>query len=558
MRLLNRAALLAAGAAMTFSAFPALASSHREAPMIGEDPTADNTDVYFFRSGQDPSKVVLVANYIPHEEPSGGPNYYTFSDRVLYEIHVDRNNDGVEDVTFQFKFKTIIQTPNTFLNYLGPITELTTNGSTVVSGNNVNPNYNRYQTYTVTMVERGRGGRSAPDTMMEKGRSGSGGGGSNGGGSNGGGSGGRGRDRVTVLARNVIVPPNNAGSTTTPNFQALVTQAIHTIPGSSIRTYAGQVDDPFFIDLGGFFDLLRVRPFRSLHVANSIVPLPDRPEAPDMLSGFNCHTITMEVPITALTGTSTVPDGSSPQRILGVYASASRQQISVLRDDRTQDQGQFVQVSRLGAPLVNELFIPIAENSGRTKDAWNRSEPRNDQRFARFFQFPEPALRLAQLYPALRPVIPNIQYDQQGNPTGFTGPRNDLLGGATPLLDFVPDLLRLDVSVAPNLNGNRLGALGGDAAGFPNGRRLIDDVTDIFMRAAAGALVPGTITVGAFTGTRGEFLQSINFGDGVDTHENGRVGFQSTFPFLPIAHNGTNPAHIGFDDPEREGTQGSP
>jgi len=526
MRTFNRAALLAAGVALTLPAFPALASSHREAPMIAEDPTADNTDVYFFRSPEDPSKAVLVANFIPLEEPSNGPNYYTFSERVLYEIHVDRNSDGVEDATFQFKFKTRIQTPNTFLNYLGPITQLTTNGSTVVSGNNINPLYNRYQTYTVTLVEhrRGRGNRN----------------------------------RETVVARNVIVPPNNAGSTTTPNFQALVQQAIHTIPGSNIRTYAGQVDDPFFLDSGAIFDLLRVRPFRSLHVANSLVPLPDRPVAPDSLSGFNCHTITMEVPITALTGTASIPDGTSPRRIVGIYASASRQQVSVLRDDRTQDRGQFVQVSRLGAPLVNELFIPIAESRGRTKDNWNRSQPQNDERFTKFFQFPEPALRLAQLYPALRPIIPNIRYDANGEPNGFTGPRTDLLGGATPLLDFVPDLLRLDVSVAPNANGSRLGALGGDAAGFPNGRRLSDDVVDIYMRAAAGALIPGTITAGTFTGTRGEFLQSINFGDGVDTHENGRVGFLSTFPFQPIAHNGTNPAHVGFDDPEREGTQGSP
>jgi hypothetical protein len=495
------AAALAAGAALGLLGGPARASSHAEAPMIAEDPAADNTDLYFFRSPENPDRVVILANYIPLEEPSGGPTYKYFSDRVRYEINIDRNNDGKDDLSFQFQFTTRTQTPGTFLPYLGPISQLTTNGSTQVQGNNVNPNYNKFQTYTVTMVEKLPSGRT----------------------------------RATVLTRDVIVPPNNAGPTTCPNFAALVGQAIHTIPGSGIRTYAGQIDDPFFIDLGAVFDLLQVRPFRSL----SALPNngQDHPVAPDALAGFNCHTIAMEIPITFLTRTQAVPGPNDAARLLGVYASASRRRISVLREGGAADRGDWVQVSRLGAPLVNELFIPIRDPQGRTRDAWNAREPEGDAIFRRFFQFPEPALRLAQIYPVLRPVIPNINADA----SGFTGPRTDLLGGATPLLNFVPDFLRLDVSVPPNPNPNRLGALGGDSQGFPNGRRLADDVVDIYMRAAAGALVPGDVTVGNFTGSRGAFLDAINFGDGVDAHTDGQ--FLSHFPFAATAHDGVNPGH---------------
>jgi hypothetical protein len=201
-----------------------------------------------------------------------------------------------------------------------------------------------------------------------------------------------------------------------------------------------------------------------------------------------------------------------------------------------------VQVSRLGSPLVNELFIPIKDPNGYTKDQWNGLPPYQDYRFTPRFQNPEPSLRLAQIYPALRPVIPNITADQ----SGFTGPRNDLLGGATPLLNFVPDELRLDTSlpaVAPGGAGyNRLGVIAGDLGGFPNGRRLSDDVVDIYMRAAAGALVPGNVPNG--TGgmvTRAAFLNSINFGDGVDANTD--AAFLTKFPFAALPHDGLNPPH---------------
>jgi Domain of unknown function (DUF4331) len=486
------------------TAAPARASSHAEAPMISEDPEADGTDLYAFRSPRDPDKVVILANYIPLEEPSGGPNWHLFSDHVLYQIKVDRNNDGADDLIFSFVFTTKIRTPGTFLNFLGPVTSLTTDGDTVDKGNNVNGNLNRYQTYDLLLTTVSRRGR-----------------------------------RTTTLARNVISPPVNVGPTTTPNYEAnLAQKAIHTVAGSNIRVFAGQRDDPFFIDLGAVFDLLQVRPFRSL---SALQPM-NTPGAPgiDTIAGFNCHTLALEVPITLLTGTQAIPGAQDPARILGFYTTASRPRMTVLRPGRLPSFSRdMVQVSRLGSPLVNELFIPIAEGRGRTKDFWNSTEPERDKAlFQSFFQFPEPALRLAQIYPALRGVIPNVKPDA----SGFDGtPRTDLLGGFSPLLNFAPDLLRLDVSIPPASPGSRLGGLEGDPGGFPNGRRLSDDVVDIYVRAAAGALVPGDIMVGGNTTTRLAFLNSVNLGDGVDANTD--QPFLDQFPFAGTPTDGVTPRH---------------
>ena len=198
----------------------------------------------------------------------------------------------------------------------------------------------------------------------------------------------------------------------------------------------------------------------------------------------------------------------------------------------------WVQVSRLGNPLVNELFIPIKDPNGYTKDYWNRVTPAQDSVFIPRFQNPEPSLRLAQLYPALKGVVPFINADA----SGFTQARTDLLGGVTPLLNFSPDELRLDTSIAPAAAGNRLGVIAGDLGGYPNGRRLSDDVVDIFMRAAAGVLVPGQIPDGhGNMVTRAAFLDSINFGDGVNADTDRPL--LSKFPFEGLPNDGLNPPH---------------
>jgi hypothetical protein len=500
--------LLAAGLALAWGAPAARASSHAEAPMISEDPQADNTDLYLFKSPEDPTKIVVISNFIPAEEPSGGPNYKLFSDDVLYEIKVDRNNDGHEDVAYQFQFKTTIQTPGTFLNFLGPIDKLTTDGSAVDSGSNVNPLYNRYQTYTLRRVTTAADGSS----------------------------------RSEVLSRNVMVPPPNVGAGTVPNYAALADQANYRVPNTGIRVFAGQRDDPFFIDLGAFFDLLQVRPFRALSALKPAAA--PRAHPGDSLAGFNVHAIAMEIPITDLTGTANPPAGDDPKSLVGVWSTASRRRVKVLRGGVAPIQdGDWVQVSRLGNPLVNELFIPIKDDaSGYTKDFWNGVPPYEDGRFVPRFQNPEAALRLVQLYPALKGVVPGISADARD----FSQARTDLLGGATPLLNFAPDELRINTALpavpAGNAKFNRLGVIAGDLGGFPNGRRLEDDVVDIYMRAAAGVLVGGTIPDGKGNMvTRGQFLDSINFGDGVDA--NADATSLAKFPFAALPHDGLNPAH---------------
>jgi hypothetical protein len=497
------AAGLALGLVMAGPPPAAQASSHSEAPMIAEDGQADNTDLYAFRSPENPAKIVVISNFIPLEEPGGGPNYKLFSDSVLYAIKVDRNNDGYEDLSYEFEFTTKIQTPGTFLNFLGPITSLTTDGSAVDNGSNVNPLFNRYQTYTLRRVTTRGGTRT-----------------------------------VETIARNVIVPPPNVGASTVPNYASLADKAIYAVPGTGIRVFAGQRDDPFFIDLGGVFDLLSVRPFRSLNAL--MPPGGNKATTGDTLAGYNCHAIALGIPITELTGTATAPTGNDPRRLVGFWSTGSRHRVSVLRNRApTLQEGDWVQISRLGAPLVNELFIPIKDPSGYTKDFWNGGPPYEDVRFLPRFQRPEPALRLAQLYPALRGVVPFINADQ----SGFTQDRSDLLGGVTPLLNFAPDELRIDTSLPAVAEGaagyNRLGIIAGDLGGFPNGRRLSDDVVDIYMRAAAGVLVPGNVGNPAMT--RGAFLDSIKFGDGVDANTDST--FLTKFPFAAVPHDGLNPPH---------------
>jgi hypothetical protein len=472
--------------------------------MIAEDPEADNTDLYAFRSPENPSKVIVIANYIPLEEPGGGPNYKAFSDNVLYEIKVDRKNDGHADLAYQFQFTTNIQSPGTFLNFLGPVTNLTTDGSAVDNGKNVNPLLNRYQTYALTRVTT-VAGKSTTDT----------------------------------LASGVMVPPCNAGATSTPNYAALADQAIYPVPGTGIRTFAGQRDDPFFIDLGAFFDLLQVRPYRSLSALKP--PGANRAHPGDTLAGYNVHSIAMEIPITDLTGTAAAPAATDPKRLVGFWATASRRSMTVLRSGAPPMQtGDWVQVSRLGNPLINELFIPIKDPNGYTKDYWNSVTPADDSVFIPRFQNPEPSLRLAQIYPALSGVVPVVSTD----PKQAGSLRTDLLGGVTPLLNFAPDELRLDTSIAPVAVGNRLGVIGGDFGGFPNGRRLSDDVVDIYMRAAAGVLVPGQVLDPLGSGkmlTRAQVLDAISFGDGVDANTD--MPFLTRFPFAGLPHDGLNPPH---------------
>src|SRR5947199_2493311 len=272
-------AALGLGALLLSPAVPtARASSHREAPLISQDPEADNTDTYAFVSPDRNDTVTIIANYIPLEEPAGGPNFASFGDDVLYAINIDNTGDGHEDISYQFHFKTKIRDKDTFLYNTGPIDSLD------------DPNWNMPQTYSVRRVQNGTS---------------------------------------TVLGRNIPTPPVNVGPRSTPHYEALAAAAVTDLPGG-IKVFAGQRDDPFFVDLGSVFDLAGLRPFNGAH----LIPLDPGPGV-DGVGGFNTHSIVIQVPIDQLTRDHRMPSGpDDPTAVIGVYASASRKRVRILRDDR--------------------------------------------------------------------------------------------------------------------------------------------------------------------------------------------------------------------------------
>jgi Domain of unknown function (DUF4331) len=455
-----------------------LASSHREAPRIMLDPAADNTDVYAFVSPDRPDTVTIVANYIPLEEPAGGPNFNEFAEDVLYELKVDSTGDGREDVSYQFEFSTQTRNGSTFLYNTGPIDSLS------------DADWNRPQTYKVTRVTK---------------------------------------SGTSVLGRNLQTPPVNIGPRSTPNYGSLMQSAVQQLPGG-IKVYAGQSDDPFYVDLGSVFDLAGLRPFNPAH----IIPL-DAENGVDGVGGFNTHAIVLQVPIKQLTRDGKLHAADDPKAVIGVYATASREQVQVIDSNgRRRSSGDWVQVSRLANPLINEVVIPL-----RNKDRWNASDPADDADFASRYTSPE-VTRLANL---LYPVLDNA-------PESGRGDIATILLTGVPGLNFTgptqADLIRLNTGIAPSAPvgaGNRLGVLGGDFAGFPNGRRLEDDVTDIELRALTCGYGP---TVGplieSFGFCAGNANRSPNnqLGDGVDANDR---PFRTSFPYVPEPHQGYEHVH---------------
>ena len=456
------AAVLAAALIRAAGPGPAGASSHSEAPLIGEDPRADNTDVYAFVSPDDPDKVTIIANYIPLEAPASGPNFYSFDDSVVYAINIDNDGDAREDLSYQFRFKTRTRNGGTFLYNVGPITSLD------------DPDWNRPQTYDVTLVKEDRGAR-----------------------------------RKTVLGEDLPTPPVNIGPRSTPNYGALAADAVRTLPGDT-KVFAGQRDDPFYVDLGSVFDLLGLRPFNAFHV----IPLAPEPGV-DAVAQFNTHAIAIQVPISQLT----IPNRPT----IGIYASASRQRVRMLRNDGSaRHLSNFVQVSRLGEPLINEVVIPLSK-----KDFWNREDPADDVQFLEFYRSPEVARLINGLYPATEDIEEHDRDDLvaillTGVPSlNFTGPQK-------------ADLLRLNTSIEPTAPvgaGNRLGVMGGDFAGFPNGRRLEDDVVDIEVRAIAEGYGP---FLNALLGLPNK-TPNNQLGDGVDANDK---SFLTGFPYAATPHQG--------------------
>lgn len=459
-------------------------SSHKEAPLTSKDPVADNTDVYAFVSPDAPDTVTLISNYIPFEPPAGGPNFFEFGDDVLYEIHIDNDGDAIPEITYQFQFQTQIRNPNTFLYNTGPIKSLD------------DPNWNKRQFYSVTRVDTAGAGATS------------------------------------ALGTDLASPPCNIGPRSTPNYAALAQSAVHTLP-SGETVFAGQRREGFIVDIGSVFDLLDLRPFENLH----LIPTPAEPGV-DGLQYFNVHTIAIQVPKSMLTSTKSNPtDATAASSVIGVWASCSRQTVTQRGQANGEPvgMGPFVQVSRLANPLFNEVINPLGE-----KDLWNSLQPKDDAQFLPNVQHPEVSALIPVLYPG---VFPHL--------AALTAPRADLVAifltgipsGIVPgFQNFTgttyAEMQRLNMAIPPSSSPNVLGILGGDLAGFPNGRRVFDDVTTIELRALAGLTYP-LIDKTYVPDAAAAGVTDI----ATDPAPPGSSRYQSTFPYLGVPLD-------GFDTPQ--------
>ncbi|GAC1444312.1 MAG: DUF4331 domain-containing protein [Mycobacteriales bacterium] len=441
------AALTAAGLAVTGSALAlapgsSLASSHREAPLTAANPLIDNTDVYAFVSPDNPAMTTLISDWIPFEDPSGGPNFYPFgADGYRYNIKIDNNGDGKPDLTYRWTFTNSDQRAgNTFLYNNGPVNSL--DDATLLFK----------QTYKLEKID----GAGKATTIVDSGK----------------------------------VAPSNVGAASMPNYASLRDGAITSTTDGG-KSFAGQADDPFFLDLR-VFDLLYGT---NLKEAGS-----------DTLSGYNVNTIALQVPTSSLT---TGGDGSG---IVGVWSTTDQQTLQ-LSAGKATPTGDFVQVSRLGSPLVNEVVLPA-----NLKDAFNALPPDKD------------ATVMAAVDRVKDPEVPKLIakiYGIQAPPA----PRNDLVaafltgikGLNQPPKVTPAEELRLNTKIPPAASPNRLGVLAKDTAGFPNGRRLTDDVVDIELQALEGAITKGII-------------KPLAAGDGVNAND---VAFGASFPYVALPHSGS-------------------
>jgi hypothetical protein len=462
-------------------------SSHREAPEISKDPVADSSDLYAFVCPDHPDHVTLIANYVPLQAPDGGPNFYEFGDDVLYAINIDNDNDGDVDISYQFQFTSTITNPNTFLYNTGPITSLTS------------PSWVRRQTYSVTRVDK---------------------------------------HGSHVLATNVPCPPCNIGPLSTPNYVSLANQAVTQL-GDGMKVFAGQRAEGFYVDLGAIFDLGDLRPFEQDHTTFGLANtgLGKMAAGVNSTAGVNVHSIAIQVEINELSVTGQHPTGvTDPNATIGVWTTASRQKARIYEGQpgANVNSGPWTQVSRLANPLVNEVLIAMA-----TKDYWNSQSPYGDSQFAARYSTPELAGLLPVLYPG---VFPNL--------AAYKKPRADLLAI---LLTGIPtgvvpgfqnytgagqaDLLRLNMAIPATAKPSNLGLVGGDPAGFPNGRRVFDDVATIELRAIAGATIPLVDPTFTPDAAAGAISMGLTSGP-TDITAMGKETYLPQFPYLGAPTSG--------------------
>ncbi|WP_369168229.1 DUF4331 domain-containing protein [Streptomyces sp. R28] len=406
----------------------AYASSHREAPLISGTPQYDNTDVYAFVSPDKPDTTTIIANWIPFEEPAGGPNFFTFAEDAQYDIHIDNNGDAQGDLLYRFTFDTHVKNKKTFLYNTGPVESLD------------DPDLNITQTYDVELL------KLKDQHLVSK----------------------------TKVANDVPVAPSNVGKASMPDYAKLREQAVHKLAGDA-TSFAGQADDPFFLDLR-VFDLLYGGNLSE--VGN------------DTLKGYNVNSIALQVP------THMIAE-SAHQPVVGIWSTTQRQNA----------KGYYEQVSRLGSPLVNEVVNPLKD-----KDKFNASSPWDDGQFLKNVTNPE--------LPKLIEAIYKIPAPDE--------PRNDLVdvflkgvkGLNQPPHVTPSEMLRLNTSIEPAAEPKRLGVLDGDNAGFPNGRRLTDDVIDASLQVVEGELL----------GAKNDL------GDAVDKNDK---DFEKAFPYVALPTEGS-------------------
>ncbi len=518
-----------------------LASSHREAPITALDPGADITDLWAFRSydasGNDtsPPSVTMIMAVNPFEDPANGPNWFPFDPHIIYQIHVDNNNDAVGEVVFQFRFSTQYQLPTVYTGLAG----FTGSGGATAPGvppqitSFSDPGLNSRQTYTVTMIKNG-----VATPIMN----------------------GDGSPFYAV--------PANAGPRTM-NYADLYAAGTYTHTNNGVSVFAGTVDDPFFIDLGAAFDTGNFRALAS-GVPGVLTPSEDAANqnfASDTVSGYAVDAIAIQVPITMLTSTGNLEAATSPHATVGIWATTSRPSITIRNAPNpiVNSPALFSQVQRLGNPLINELIIGTG-----SKDYWSMTKPVNDSQFASFDLNPLFVTIVDSLYSVL---VPGALFSPPA-------PRMDLL----PLVQYAPpiaasgttagpiaDLLRLNTGVAPTAPGSasRLGLLGGDAAGFPNGRRLADDVVDITLRVAVGGVLAGNKCGSGHTSNCAVFPNNI-LGDGVNVNDVNTdlatdgvtnlvepiTHFHTSFPYIDYCPSGRERVHIDPGDPGCTGGTG--
>jgi Domain of unknown function (DUF4331) len=426
------------------------ASSHREAPLTAADPQIDNTDVYAFRSPDQPKTITLISSWIPFEEPAGGPNFYLWAEHTNYDIKIDNDGDAIPDITYRWTFTTHFRNPNTFLYNTGPVTSLN------------DADLNIYQTYDLYRIKEG--------------------------------------GHQTTLLRNAPVVPSDVGEASMPDYDDLLRAGVKS--AGVTDSWVGQSDDPFFLDLR-VFDFLYGGDLSET--------------GNDTLEGFNVNTMAIRVPRDRLRG----PNDS----VIGVWSTASRPSMRIQTNQGTQTfSGPNVQVSRLGNPLVNEVVVPVG-----LKDYFNASRPRDDAQFLPAVQNPELPHLMHAVYgikvPDSDPNTPGIQRADliQVFLTGVPGLNQ-------PQHVQASEMLRLNMSTplcgrsgAPACS--RLGVLAGDLQGFPNGRRLFDDVIDIALRAAEGVLLPNHPAI----------VDSL--GDGVNANDE---AFANSFPYVAHPESGSD------------------